>query len=113
MIRLSSALRAWGTPSFYDVFKQELMQLNIDQLPLQQAISMGNYVIDAPITVMNINAVESAEEIRVQAGIFFQTVIAGCNCADDPTPASRINEYCEIQLLIDRATANASVNLIE
>lgn len=113
MIRLCSALRAWGTPDFDDALRQELMQLSIDQLPLQKAISMGNYVIDAPITVMNINAVETAKAIQVQAGILFQTVIAGCSCADDPTPASRINEYCEIQLDIDKATSAASVNLIE
>ena len=112
MIRLSSALRAWGTSDFDDVFRQELMQLSIDQLPLQKAISMGNYVIDAPITVMNINAVETGEVVRVQAGILFQTVITGCNCADDPTPASSINEYCEIQLDIDKTTSAASVNLI-
>ena len=112
MIRLSSALRAWGTSDFDDVFRQELMKLNIDQLPLQKAISMGNYVIDAPITVMNINAAETAGAVRVRAGIFFQTVIAGCNCADDPTPASSINEYCEIQLDIDKSTSTASVNLV-
>ena len=112
MIRLSSALHAWGTSDFDDAFRQELMQLSIDQLPLQKAISMGNYVIDEPITVMNINAVETAEAVQVRAGIFFQTVIAGCNCADDPTPASSINEYCVIQLDIDKSTSAVSVNLI-
>ncbi len=113
MIRLSGALQAWGTSDFDDVFRQELMELSIDQLTLQKAISMGNYVIDAPITVMNINAVETAEAVQVRAGIFFQTVIAGCNCADDPTPASNINEYCEIQLDIDKTTSVANVNLVE
>ncbi len=113
MILLRKAISAWGTPGFFDALKQELMQLDIGQLPLQRGISSGSYVIDAPITATNIAAVETDEAIRVRTGIFFQTVIAGCSCADDPTPENRINEYCEVQLIIDKATAKAMVSLIE
>ena len=112
MIRLSRALYAWGTPDFCDVLKQELMQMKIDQLPLQKAISMGNYVLDEPISVINVKAHESGGTIKVMAGIFFQTVISGCNCADDPTPVEKINEYCEILLNIDKKTAFISVDLL-
>ena len=112
MIRLDKALRSWGTPGFADVLKQELAQLGADQLPLQQGLSTGNYVADEPITVV-INSVIGMEGvIRVTAGIFFKGVIGGCSCTDDPTPASDINEYCEVQLDIDRSTAATTVALV-
>jgi hypothetical protein len=50
--------------------------------------------------------------IRVKAGIFYQGVLGGCSCADDPTPASEINEYCEVQLDIDKSTAATAVELV-
>jgi len=110
-IRLDKALKAWGTPDFADVLKQELVQLGADQLPLQQGLSTGNYVADEPITVVVNRIAESGDVIRVTAGIFFKGVIGGCSCTDDPTPASDINEYCEVQLDIDKATATTTVAL--
>jgi predicted TIM-barrel enzyme len=111
MIRLDKALNAWGTPGFAAVLRQELAQLGADQLPLQQGLSTGNYVADEPITVV-INCVAELDDvIRVTAGIFFKSVIGGCSCADDPTPVSDINEYCEVQLDVDRSTAATSVAL--
>lgn len=112
MIRFEKAVRAWGRPDFEAVLKQEIAQLDGSQLPLQQGLSIGNYVSDAPITV-SVNRVTGMEKvIRVTAGIFYQGVIGGCSCTDDPTPTSEINEYCEIQLDIDRATAMAEVVLV-
>lgn len=112
MIRLDKTLRAWGTPDFEAVLKQEITQLGAGQLPLQQGLSTGNYVSDAPITVA-INRVTAMEKvIRVTAGVFYQGIIGGCSCADDPTPISEINEYCEVLLDIDRETAIAAVELV-
>ena len=104
-------MKAWGTPDFADVLKQELVQLGADRLPLQQGLSTGNYVADEPITVVVNRVAESGDVIRVTAGIFFKGVIGGCSCTDDPTPASDINEYCEVQLDIDKATATTTVAL--
>jgi hypothetical protein len=111
MIRLDHALRAWGTPDFGIILKQEIAR-QADHLPLQQGLSTGNYVADEPVTVVINSVAETAEVIRVQAGIFFRGVIGGCSCADDPTPISDINEYCEVRLEIDKATAETEVLLI-
>ena len=112
MIRLDKALHAWRTADFEAVLKQEIAQLDAHELHLQQGLSTGNYVADEPVTVV-INAVaETAEAIRVQAGIFYKGVIGGCSCADDPTPVSEINEYCEVRLDIDKVTAATEVALI-
>jgi hypothetical protein len=112
MIRLDKALAAWGTPDFKDILRQEIAQLDAGDLPLQQGLSTGNYVSDEPITVMIHSIAETENAIRVRAGIFYRGVIGGCSCTDDPTPSSDINEYCEVQLDIDRASAIAAVALV-
>jgi hypothetical protein len=109
MMRLKEALRAWGSSDFEAVLKQEIAQLGADHLPLQQGLSSGNYVSDAPITVMILNVAEMENIIRIKAGIFYQGVLGGCSCAGDPTVASESNEYCEVQLDIDKATAATAV----
>ena len=111
MLQLDKALRAWGTTNFEAALKQEVAQLNADQLLLQQGLSTGNYVTADPITVV-INSVAKMENvIRVTAGIFYKSVLCGCSCADDPTPTSENNEYCEVQLDINKTTAATMVAL--
>lgn len=112
MIRLDKALHAWGTPDFEAVLKQEIAQLDAGQLPLQQGLSTGNYVTADPLTVVINSVAEMEEVIRVKAGIFYKSVIGGCSCADDPTPISENNEYCEVQLDIAKATADTVVMLV-
>lgn len=108
---LHKTLSAWGRPDFEAVLKQEIEQLGVDQLPLQQGLSTGNYALAEPITVSILGVTELERVIRVKAGIFFSSAIAGCSCADDPTPIDKIAEYCEIQLELDKATAATTVGL--
>ena len=113
MIHLDKSLHAWGTPEFHSVLKQEIEQLGAGHLPLQQGLSTGNYVTDEPITVI-LNSVSEMENIiRVEVGIFYTGVIGGCSCADDPSPSGETNEFCELRLDIDRATATTTVTLVE
>lgn len=109
MVQLNQALRAWGTPEFKNVLKQEIAQLGVEHLPLQQGLTSGNYVTSEPVSVMIHNVTELDNIIRVRAGIFYQGILGGCSCADDPTPTSESNEYCEVQLDIDKLTARVTV----
>ena len=111
MIRLTEALRAWGTPGFNDALKQELRGLNADQLPLQQGLTSGSYAFADKLDAMVIRAGEEEHCIRARVGIFYAAMLIGCSCADDPTPVSEINEYCEVQFDIDKASAIAVVSL--
>ncbi len=113
MIRLPKSLQAWGAPDFTDVLKQEITQLGAACLPLQQGLSTGNYVADAPFTLVIHSVAERDEVIRVRAGIFYQGVLGGCSCTDDPTPASDINEYCAVQLDMDKLSAVTVISLVE
>jgi len=112
MIRLTETLISWGTPRFNDVVKKEIEQLSAGQLPLQQGLSTGSYASDVPHKAMIIDVSETAASIRVKAGIFYSGIIAGCSCADDPTPVNEENEYCVVQLDIDKHTADATITLL-
>jgi hypothetical protein len=113
MPRLPESLNAWGTPVFRDVLKREIEQLNASALPLQQGLARSSHVTDHPFQAMILGAHEEAGLIRVKAGIFYTGVIAGCSCADDPTPVDELNEYCVLQFDIDRTTADTTVTLLE
>ncbi|MGV8991077.1 MAG: hypothetical protein ACOH1Q_06705 [Thiobacillus sp.] len=94
------------------MFKQEVEKLNGQHLPLQQGLAASSHVTDRPIQVMILGVAEEPECIRVRAGIFYTGVIAGCNCADDPSPLDEQNEYCVVLIDIDRTTAESTVSLV-
>ena len=112
MIRLTKTLNAWGTADFEVVLKEEIALLDTKQLPLQQGLSTGSYAIDGKFKAMIIGVTEVAGFIRVKAGIFYSGIIAGCSCADDPTPVNEESEYCVVQLDINKQTAETTVALL-
>ncbi|MGB5473888.1 MAG: hypothetical protein WBQ78_10475 [Gammaproteobacteria bacterium] len=113
MIRLQKSLVAWGTPDFEAVIRQELAGLGIEQLPLQQGLGGSSYATDRPPQVMIISSSESQRGIRIKAGIFYSGIIAGCSCADDPTPVEEQAEYCVVHVDIDKTTGEATIALAE
>ena len=112
MIRLPQSRAAWNTADFESILKQELEQLDVRILPLQQGLSQSSYVVEARFQVMVISANEFHGVIRAKTGIFYKGIIPGCSCADDPTPDSEYAEYCELQLDIDKASAETRVTLM-
>jgi len=111
MVKLTTALNAWGTPEFKGVLKAEIEKLGAEHLPLQQGLSTGSYALDNKLDVMIISVSEDDAVIRAKAGIFYTGIIAGCSCADDPTPVDEHSEYCEVRLDIDRITAETRIAL--
>lgn len=112
MIRLTKSLNAWGNPDFRDTLKAEIKQLGAEQLPLQQGLSTSSYALDDKLDAMIISVAEEAHFIRAKAGIFYAGIIAGCSCADDPTPVEEQAEYCVVQLEINKKTAETTVALV-
>lgn len=106
------ALNAWGTPDFKDILKEEIEKMDAGQLPLQQGLSTGSHALDDKLNAVLIGVSEEAGFIRVKAGIFYSGIIAGCSCADDPTPVNEESEYCVVQLDIDKQTAETTVALL-
>lgn len=113
MFRLSKALSAWGIPAFKEILKDEIERLDAGVLPLQQGLSRGSYSDDKGLSVMIIGISDEPNRIRAKAGIFYTAVIAGCSCADDPTPVDELAEYCEVQFDIYKTMAETTVTLLQ
>ena len=112
MTKLSRTLSAWKSDTFSSIFIEEILSLSLDDLPLQKALCYGNYATMDKMSVMVLKSSEADATINVSVGIFFTSIITGCPCADDPTPGNQYNEYCELQLLIDKNTANTQISLL-
>ncbi len=112
MPRLIGSVRAWGTPGFRDTLRGEIEALGAAGLPLQQGLTKGSYAVDRDLQASILGVDEGPGALRVRAGLFYAGVIAGCSCADDPTPVEEQPEYCEVEILIDRATGEATLALV-
>ncbi len=112
MIRLVKTLNAWGNSGFTGALKAEVEQLDAGLLPLQQGLSAGNYVVGDKFSVMILNTSEDEGYLHAKAGIFYNSIVGGCACADDPTPVSELNEYCVVRLDIDKKTAETTISLL-
>ncbi|MGE5028188.1 MAG: hypothetical protein ACM3JK_06915 [Betaproteobacteria bacterium] len=112
MIRLDKSLNAWGTPGFEAALKAEIERLGAEHLPLQQGLSTSSHALDDQLVARIISVSEKAGFIRAKVGLFYAGIIAGCSCADDPTPVEEQNEYCEVQLDINKVTAETAVALL-
>ena len=112
MIRLTQTLTACDSPALASVLKRELEQLDAQSLPLQQGLQRGSHVGEEGFTAMVIGVTQDSTRIRAKIGVFFTGIIAGCSCADDPTPIDGHAEYREIRVDIDRSTAEATFTLL-
>ena len=112
MIQLNNVLNAWGTLEFKDILKDEIEHMGVELLPLQQGLSQCSYANGENLKAIIISVSEEPRFIRVKSGVFYTSIIAGCSCADDPTPIDENTEYCEVQLDIDKSTAETTVTLV-
>jgi hypothetical protein len=113
MFDLPLSLKAWNTDSFETTLKQELLSLDPDLLPLQQGLQHSSYALNDKLTVTVLNSAQDDNSISIKVGLFYNGVIAGCNCADDPTPVDETNEYCEAIICIDRQTSHSTIRLTD
>jgi len=112
MFYLPFSLDAWNTPSFNTVLKQEVCSLDSNLLPLQQGLQNSSYAISDKLSVTVLDVKEDAANIIVKAGLLYNGIIAGCSCADDPTPIDETNEYCDVLFCINKQTAETTVTLV-
>ncbi|MCK5895629.1 MAG: hypothetical protein KAG20_02425 [Cocleimonas sp.] len=113
MLTLEKSLSAWQTDHFNGVFKDEVGALDESSLPLQEGLSRANYVDASDLSVLILNMTETDTTLQIKTGIFYQGIIAGCNCSDDPSPMASHTEYCIVAFEIDKKTAKTRVVLIE
>lgn len=105
MTKLFNSLSDWGSESFKKTLKQELESLEDGVLPLDNAICQGGKADGSNIAALINSTTETNTEVQVKVGIFFDEIIAGCNCGDDPMAE---NTYCDLLVSINKTTAEAS-----
>lgn len=109
MFGLPASAAAWGTPEFATTLAAELESLGPQSLGLQRQIARGSHLADGAFQVSVIAETEDGKHLKVRVGVFFASIIAGCSCADDPTPVEALAEYCELVVTIERGNAVAQV----
>jgi len=108
MIKLTDSLKNWGSENFKKVLKQEIEALGNDVLPLNQATCQGGLADDSNISALINSVTENETQLLIKVGVFFNEIVAGCNCGDDPASE---NTYCELLVSIDKSTAEACFSL--
>lgn len=111
MITLSKTVKAWDTDSFNKTFTDEICTIPAHELPLQEGMSYGSVALSEKLsaTVLHLNSDD--RYIVAKTGLFYTSIIAGCSCADDPSPVDEINEYCEATFKIDKRDGKTTVSL--
>jgi hypothetical protein len=112
VLRFVRTPTAWGTPAFREEAKAEIEALDSSLLPLQAGLARSSHVAPGKVGAVILGGEVEAGRLRLKAGLFYAGIIAGCSCADDPTPVDEITEYCEVEFDIEMSTGAASVILI-
>ena len=111
-MQLLHTLHAWNSPGFENALKHEVESLEPGLLPLQQGLSHSSHVGCGKIRLILLDSEESADFIRVKAGIFYTGVIAGACCSDDPSPMNEQTEYSELCFDIDKQSAETRITVL-
>ena len=94
-------------------FKAELAVTPHDALPLQQGMAHGSVAAADRLSAMVIGTEVESRCIRLHAGLFFASLVAGCACHNDPTPMAEEAEYCEALFEIERPDGATRVTLLD
>lgn len=113
MIYLTKSLAQYPSDSFKQQLKQEIEQLDKDSLPLHLATTQGGIVDASKLSVSVLNVTEENRDdknaILVKIAVFFEEIIGGCSCGDDPLSA---NAYGEFLLNIDKTNAKTQIRFL-
>ena len=104
------ALKHWGDNDKFSLyFKRGILSLDVDTIPLKPCCRSSTIIDHSTIEPMILSSCETEDTIEVKTAIFFCEVSTGCACSDDPSQATILeNSYCELTVLLDKATAQVS-----
>jgi hypothetical protein len=115
VLTLARSAAAWNSPAFGSILVDEIQALGPDHPKLQPLLQAGllqtSAVAEVALAAHLLSSREQDGHIRVHLGVFYAGIIAGCSCADDPSPVDTITEHCELLLDIDLATGRARATL--
>lgn len=112
MFTLQKSLQAWDTNNFNSTFKNEVITLDKQLLPLQKCLLFSSYVSPETISPVIISSSIDATHLLIKTTIFYSGIIAGCSCSDDPSPQDTQQESCDLLFRINLENAETQVELI-
>ena len=107
---LPETMRASQLENFAEIFKAEVQNLHVDDLPIQLATTQGGLVDNDDVKWMVLTLSETDDQVQVRTGVFFSEVVGGCSCGDDPY---RSTGYCEMLVVIDKRNGAAKFQLLQ
>ncbi|GKT11796.1 MAG: hypothetical protein ISEC1_P0766 [Thiomicrorhabdus sp.] len=111
--QLATIIQHHQQPSFAAELQKGIAKLTLAELPLQKGLQQSSVALDDDLSVMLRTIKHEGCVIKAVAAISYNGMIAGCSCADDPTPLNLITEMCEVELLMDTITGMSLVTLLE
>ncbi|NOY66797.1 MAG: hypothetical protein GXP13_05240 [Gammaproteobacteria bacterium] len=75
MTTLPKSLTAWKSDAFKSILKQELLDLNPENLPLEKGTSQGGYVDGKNLGATILSASDTTQTIIVTAGFFLPKLL--------------------------------------
>ena len=109
MSKLPGTVRALEFGLAAQTLKGEIERLGAGVLPLHQAVGQGGMVDDRQFAVTVLHVADHGGSIRAKLGVFFDEIVGGCSCGDDPFTE---NVYCVLRVSIDKASAEAEFAVI-
>lgn len=101
------SIAAWGQDSFAEILCRELKDSGL--ISLVDLMQQGSAPVQDSMHLSLLKVEELEGQIRAKVSVFFDSIIAGCQCADDPNPVDPIHEYAEVTLLIDCEDGSGSI----
>ena len=98
VFKLVDSVGAFGTPTFAEVLRRELLGLPDGVLPIPG--EQGGLIDPESLGLTLLSSCADAERIEVVVGVFFTEIVGGCSCGDEPF---EVNSYTELRLRIERA----------
>ncbi len=87
-----------------------VLQMLRDQLPLQPMCNQGGFADAEHLTLSVLSVEHQGDSSRARVSVFFEEVVGGCNCHDDP---HRANVHGLLQVSVDRSRGSAVVDIID
>jgi hypothetical protein len=109
MPSLRVILDDWESQRFAQALKHELEELQPGTLPLERATTQGGHVEGNSVSVTVLSVHERGPRIVARVGVFFEEVVGGCSCGDDPVSSTA---YCEIEVSIAKGNGEARFRLV-
>lgn len=96
--------QAWQTPDLKQALQTEMQQQGLSIL--QKHLQSSSVALNDDIQIMILSSNETEQNLLLTIGIFYSGLITACSCSEDPYDSVQ-NEYCELQLQIDKDSAAA------